>query len=732
MWNKFPFVYQKDQMDCGPACLQMVSEYHGKSTQLEYLRKQSYITREGVSLKGLIHAAEKIGFRTIPVKLGMESLNVDRPGLQDAPLPCIVHWEQNHFVVVHKISDRFVWIADPKDGLIKLPRHSFMKSWCKNEEEGIALLLEPSLYFSQEEEAPVENNGFKFLFAYLRPNQSLFFQLGIGLLVLSIFQFLMPFLAQAIVDIGIVNQDFDFIGIILLSQFVILIGEISASIVQSWILLYISTRVNVSLLADFLEKLLKLGMDFFDSKIIGDLMQRIGDHERVERFVTSTTLSMIFSFTSFFVFLGILYFFHQGICAIFLFSVAIYIVWVMFFQEKRKANDYQRFRNQSDHQSTLIELIQGVQEIKLQNSEARRLRKWMGIQARLFRINTKYLRIAQFQDLGAITINRVKDILIIYISAKAVIQGEMTLGMMLAIQYIVGRMNVPLNQFVEFIRLWQDAKISIERMSEIHRGEVEISSDVIRRRNIPSQGDLVLHRVSFAYNPLTKPTLDQLSLCIPRGKHTAIVGLSGSGKTTLIKLLMGFYQPVSGEIQLGGVNLADVDIRYWRDKCGAVMQDGYIFSDTIANNITESEAHAVDDERLLRAVEMANLMEFVSSLPQKFNTIIGPRGVGISQGQKQRLLIARVIYKNPDFLFFDEATNALDAENERDIVQHVERLFAGKTMITVAHRLSTVKKADQIVFLDQGQIREVGTHQELLAKGGGYYQLVKNQLEING
>ncbi len=724
----FKHYRQLDAMDCGPTCLRMIAKHHGRAFNIQYLRKQSFISRLGVSLLGISEAAEHIGFRTMAIKVPYDFDRVNA-GLIEAPLPCILHWRQNHFIVLYKITKKHVWIADPADGKVKLDRATFEQHWATDNGKGVALLLETTPDFYVHEGESVEKTGLGFLFTYLRPYRKLIAQLIIGLLLGSVFQLIFPFLTQSVVDIGIQNQNINFVRLILAGQLMLFLSQTSVSLLQNWILLHISTRINVALISDFLIKLMKLPIGFFDAKMIGDLMQRIGDHQRIEHFLTGSTLRVLFSIVNFFVFGIVLLMYNVPIFAVFLTASILYILWVAFFLKKRREIDYQRFQELSDNQSTVIELIQGMQEIKLQGSERKRRWEWAHIQAKLFRANIRSLAISQYQDAGGGFINQLKDILITFLAASAVINGQMTLGMMLAVQYIVGQLNGPLNQMIEFVRSAQDAKISLERLGEIHNKQDEQKEQTIPAELLP-QEDIKIENLSFRYNELSADVLRNVNLTIPRGKITAIVGTSGSGKTTLVKLLLGFYEAQKGRIKIGSIDINNVNKRDWRKKCGAVMQDGYIFSDTISNNIAESDESTPDRTKLLNAVQVANIQEFIETMPLSYNTMIGSQGNGLSQGQKQRLLIARAVYKNPEYLFFDEATNALDAVNERKIVENLNNFFEDRTVIIVAHRLSTVKHADQIIVLEQGEAIEIGTHQELVDKKGAYYHLVKNQLEL--
>jgi ATP-binding cassette subfamily B protein len=728
----FPFYKQLDAMDCGPSCVRMIAKYYGKNYTLQTLRDKSYITREGVSMLGISDAAEAIGFRSMGVRITFEQL------VKEAPLPCIAHWTQNHFVVVYKIKQTkkgvFVHVADPARKIIKFTKEEFISGWANTkedgEEKGLCLLLETTPdFYSAEDEKP-DKSGFKFLFSYLRPYKKIITQLFLGLILGSLLQLIFPFLTQSIVDKGINNQDLGFVTLIIIAQLVLIFSRTVVEFIRSWILLHLGTRINISLISDFLIKMMKLPVSFFDSKMIGDLIQRIGDHRRIESFLTSSTLNILFSFVNLIIFGIVLFIYSVNIFLIFLVGSVLYTLWVYLFMKKRRELDNRRFAQLSDNQSNIIQLITGMQEIKLNNCEKQKRWEWERIQARLFRVNIASLSLNQYQQAGGVFINEVKNIIITFIAAKSVIDGNMTLGMMLAVQYIMGQLNSPINQMISFLQTTQDAKISMERLGEIHQKDDEESDETPKIDILPETRDLNIEKVSFQYEGPHSPfVLDEVDLNIPEKKITAIVGTSGSGKTTLIKLLLGFYQPVKGKIKLGDQYLINISNRMWRDKCGVVMQDGFIFSDSIASNIAVSD-EIPDRKKLLHAVKVANIQEFIESLPLGYNTKIGQNGVGLSQGQKQRILIARAVYKNPEFIFFDEATNALDANNERVIMENLGQFFKGKTVVVVAHRLSTVKNADQIVVLEKGKLVEKGTHAELTKKKGAYYELVRNQLEL--
>jgi ATP-binding cassette, subfamily B, bacterial len=726
--SKFPFYKQPDEMDCGSTCLRMIAKHFGKSIQLQQLRQLSSTTREGSSLFGLSEAAEKIGLRTLAVKISYQRL------LEDAPLPCIAHWNQSHFVIVYKIKKQTIYVADPAHGLLKYKKEDFLKSWKSDVNEGILLLLEPTPSFYEENNTSgikeSKPKGFSFLFNYLFRYKKLLIQLIIGLLAGSLLQLIFPFLTQSIVDIGVQNNDVKFIYLILFAQMMLFLGRTTIEIIRSWILMHISSRINISLVSDFFVKLMKLPISFFDTKMTGDIMQRINDHHRIENFLTSTSLNVLFSFVNLIVFSFVLAYYNLTIFTVFIVGSLLYFFWILFFLKRRADLDFKRFQQNSQNQSKVMELITGMQEIKLNNAERQKRWQWENIQVSLFKINIKGLALEQTQNAGSNLINELKNIFITFLSAKLVIDGQITIGMMLSISYIIGQLNSPIMQLVGFTQSLQDAKLSLERLSEIHIKKNEESTVNETNSEIEPDASITLNKVSFQYTGMIGDmVLDDLYLIIPANKITAIVGTSGSGKTTLLKLLLKFYEPIKGEIKVAHQNLNTISPKAWRNKCGVVMQEGYIFSDTIANNIAVGEEN-INKEKLNHAVTVANIKEYIEELPLAYNTKIGMEGIGLSTGQKQRLLIARAVYKNPDYLFFDEATSALDANNEKVIMNNLDQFFKGKTVVVIAHRLSTVKNADQIVVLEKGKIIEYGNHSELTALRGSYYDLVKNQLEL--
>ena len=716
-------------MDCGPTCLRIIAKHYGRSISLQKLRSLSDTTRSGSSLQGIADAAEKIGFRTLGVKIDFEALS------EQAPLPCIVFWRQSHFVVVYKIKKGTIYVSDPGHGLLEYSKQEFLANWIgahatDKTEEGIVLLLEETPKLKEVEVDDVAyKEGMGFLWKYVANYKRYLVQLALGLLSVSILQLIFPFLTQSLVDIGIQNKDIHFLYLVLFAQLFIFLGRTIIEITRGWILLHLSTRINISLVSDFLIKLMKLPIAFFDSKMTGDIMQRIGDHSRIEQLLTNQTLNVLFSAFNFIVFGVVLGIYSIPILGIFLVGTVLYFFWITFFLKKRSDLDHKRFSQTSDERNRVMELIQGMQEIKLHNAERTKRWGWENLQVKLFKIHIKSLRLEQLQSNGSAIINELKNIIISFYSAKLVIDGNISLGMMLSISYIIGQLNAPISQFLSFIYSYQDAKISVERLSEIHNKEDEEPAGSEQLHFLPEQHTLQLEKVSFRYPGMQDTVLNELDLTIPANKITAIVGSSGSGKTTLMKMLLRFYEPSTGNLMLDKTPLNSISQHTWRAQCGSVMQEGYIFSDTIANNIAVGE-EIVDKKKLLHAVKVANIQEFIESLPLSYNTKIGGEGMGISGGQKQRILIARAVYKNPEFLFFDEATSALDAKNEKVIMENLNEFFKGKTTVIIAHRLSTVQHADQIIVLEKGLIVEIGNHQSLIELKGIYFNLVKNQLQL--
>lgn len=719
-------------MDCGPTCLRMIAKYYGRNYNLQRLREISGINREGVSLLGISEAAENLGFKATGVRLSLAQLT-------EIELPCILHWKQSHFVVLYRIKGAetekpVFFIADPAGERLEYTLSEMAGSWTSRENgeqlKGIGLLLSPTPDFYQKEGDPSSALDMRYFLSHILKYRQLIRQLVIGLTAGSLLQLVLPFLTQAVVDIGINTKNLNFVYIILIAQTMLFLGRLSIDFMRSWILLHISTRLNITILTDFLIKLMKLPMTFFDTKMTGDIMQRMTDQSRIQNFLTGSSLNTIFSMFNLLIFSFVLAYYNLNIFIIFMIFNVLYSLWTVFFLKKRRALDFKRFDISSQNQSNVVELITGMQEIKLNNCELQKRWEWERIQAGLFNFSIKSLVIGQYQQFGTFLLNEGKNMLITLIVARSVIDGQLSIGAMMAIQYIVGQLNSPIEQLLGFVQQFQDAKISLERLNEIHALSDEEPVERSFIKALPEQKSISLHDLSFTYPGAgNEPVFQNLSFHIPEGKTTAIVGMSGSGKTTILKLLLRFYETSTGEINVGPANLQQISYGYWRSRCGIVMQDGFIFSDTIGRNIAVGDEHP-DKERLSQAIDAANIRDFIEEQPLGLATKIGTAGKGISQGQRQRILIARAVYKNPDYIFFDEATNALDANNEKKIMENLESFFKGRTVVVVAHRLSTVRNADQIIVLNKGAIVEQGNHASLSKSRGAYYELVKNQLEL--
>jgi len=731
---RFPYYKQLDAMDCGPACLRMVAKYYGRTISLDYLRNKSQYGKEGVSLLGLADTADSIGLKSIGAKLTFEKL------IHEAPLPAILHWDQYHFVVLTPQSNKHkLVIADPAKGRVTLTKEEFLQHWISTTEsgigKGIALLIESTPAFKEQDFADMDETakrkiGWRYLLNYLGDNKKGLFQVMLGMLIGSAIQLVFPYLTQSIVDTGINTQNLNFIEIVLAAEMMLLFSQTIVDFIQSRILLHISIRINLSLLSEFWSKLLKLPMQFFESKHPGDIMQRIEDYRRIQRFLTGTALDTLFSMTTLIVFSFVLLQYNTTVFFIFATGSTLYFIWILFFLKYRRRLDNKRFAIASKENNATMQLVFGMQEIKLNNAENTFRWAWEGLQAGLFRVSLKNLFLNQYQQIGAFFINQGKNIFITFLVAQLVIEGKLTLGAMLAVQYILGQVNSPVEKLINFTREAQYAKISMERLNDIHTLEDEEPLHKQFNHYLPSNHDIVFKNLFFTYPGAgNEPVLKDINLTIPQGKVTAIVGMSGSGKTTLIKLLLRFYESYKGDIFLGDVNFKTVSPKFWRSMIGSVMQDSFMFNDNIRKNIAVTDGK-IDEEKLINACRTANILSDVESLPLGFYTKLGAEGHGISGGQRQRIAIARAVYKDPEFIFFDEATNSLDANNEKVILENLQKFFQGKTVIVVAHRLSTVKNADKIIVLDKGEITEEGTHSDLIAIKGKYYELVKNQLEL--
>jgi ATP-binding cassette subfamily B protein len=722
----FPTDRQLDSKDCGATCIKIIAKFYGKFYSLQYLRDKCGTRREGVSIADLSYTAESIGLRSMAIQCTIDNL------VEKVPFPCIAHWRNSHFIVVYKANKGKVYTSDPAKGLVSYTYEQFIKNWyAKDEAKGAVLALEPMADFDQREagQKSERKKTIANLLGYFKPYKKSFVNLGVVMLLVTIRQGILPFISKAVIDTGIQTKDIKFINMVLIANICIVVSIMLSNAVRNWILLHITSRINIAIISDYLIKLMKLPITFFENKLVGDILQRANDHERIRSFIMNNGLNMIFSTLTFVVFGIILLVYNDVIFFIFLFGSILYVIWTLCFLSIRKRLDWEYFELVSRDQSYWVETISGMQDIKINNYETAKRWKWEKIQARLYKINTKVLSITDTQNLGAQFIDTLKNLFITFYCAKAVISGEITFGVMISTQFIIGMLNAPVIQFIQFIISAQFAQISFLRLNEIHQLKEEEEESANNAIALPSSKTVILKNVSFQYSPNSPLIIKNLTMIIPEGKITAIVGDSGSGKTTLLKLLLRLYTPTYGEITVGGMNINNISLKQWREKCGAVMQDGKIFNDSILNNIVLGDED-IDYERLKHAVETANIAREIEVLPMGYQTIMGELGRGLSGGQKQRILIARALYKNPDYLFFDEATNSLDAINEQKIVRSLEHVFKGKTVIIIAHRLSTIRRADQIIVLREGQIIEVGNHDSLVKQEGRYYELISTQSEI--
>jgi len=713
-------------MDCGATCLRIIFKYYGQQVSIHKIRKLCQTTKNGVNLLGISEAAEKLGFRTYGVRLSLEQL-------KEVELPCILHWNQNHFVVLYKMKNNIYYLSDPAAGLITYDEKEFSKNWFSTKElhAGLSLILSPGPDFYQiDEEEPDLKLGWGKILTYFYKYKKLFIQLILGMVLGTILSLITPFLMQSVVDIGINTKNISFINLILIAQLMLFIGSVSVSFIRSWIMLHISTRVNISILTDLLIKIMKLPMSFFDLKTHGDIMQRMSDQQRIEGFLTGSTLNTLFSLINMLIFGTLLIIYNKTIFIVFIIATVLYTLWILLFMKARRVLDHKRFKISSENQTYMVEMIQSMQDIKLNNAQKQKRWGWEALQAKLFKFRVESLALSQYQSIGSMAINQAKGILITYISAKSVIDGDITLGGMMAIQYIVGMVSNPVELLLGFMQSYQDAKISLERLNEIYETEEEEDIQKDYFTELPRDKTIEIRNLTFRYfGAGNDPIFTKLNLTFPAGKTTAIVGASGSGKTTILKLLLRYYEPEEGDIYIGNKKLNQIGFNLWRDSCGSVLQENYVFADTIEKNIAVNEEYP-NPVKIQQAVEIANLNEFIADEPFGLSTKIGTAGKGISQGQKQRLMIARAVYKEPEYIFLDEATNSLDANNEKLIVEKLNHFFESRTVIVVAHRLSTVKNADNIIVLEKGEIVEQGNHKELTAIKGRYYELVKNQLEL--
>ena len=723
--NAFPFFHQLETEDCGPACLKMIASYYGSEVSLVELREKCHLTRSGVSMAGIHDAAENIGLKAMGVRISWKLLR------DEVPLPCIVHWKGNHFVVVYDIKEKKnsfrVLVADPAIGLLEYKESDFLRCWCARErgETGAALLLEPTPNLRKGKEEK-KSTSFLHILSLLKPHGSKMVGILGTMLLATLLSMLLPFLTQAVVDKGIGTKDLSLVGLLLIGQFALVLGMTANQFIRSRLVLKTSYLTGISIITAFLDKLMNLPLTFFESRRVGDIMQRITDCNRIQSYFTGTLISMLVSILSLIVYSVVMGRYNLGILGIFVVGAMLYILWVFLFMERRKELDYKRFQVSSVQQSNIVEMISGMGEVKLNNCGRKMRKKWADVQFQLMDVSMKGLYLAQIQEIGGVFIDQTKNLLITYLAARSVIQGNMTLGMMMAVQYIMGQLNAPIHQILAFLQNTQDAVLSHKRIGEIYEMENEEPDNQKLLTVVPANASLSLSDMCFRYAGADSDLFHKINLTIPAGKTTALVGASGSGKTTLLKLLMGFYRPNSGKIYLGEHPLSDYSVSAWRACCGSVMQEGFLFDTTTGENIALSDI-VPDMDRIRQSAFTARIQDWIESLPKGYDTVIGANGSGLSTGQKQRILIARAAYKNAQYLFLDEATNSLDAENEASIMNNLNSIFKGKTVIIAAHRLSTIRNADNIIVLDKGDIVESGTHQSLLERKGKYYELVQKQ-----
>ena len=730
LFSKPSPIRQLDAMDCGPACLAYISKIYDKKYSLQYLREICYISKRGVTLLGILEAGKAIGFEVFSTKVDLDTI-INKVKLY----PCIIHWEQNHFVVLNKIvktkkSKLYFYLMDPRSGFIKLNEKQFRNGWLGNNDKGIVAFFEPKDEFLNISIEKQKKINYEELLYSLHPYKKKFVLLIFLVFASSLITLVFPFFTKELIDNGISQKNLNLISLILLAQLSLFLGSMIINVIRNWLTLYIGTYVSINLISDFITKLVKLPMKNFDNHMIGDLNQRIIDNERIERLITSESITTFFSIFSFLVFFVVLAYFNIITLVIYFALTLIGLLWSIYWINKKKILDFYEFQLKSKNQESIFEIFSGIRDIKLFQLENFKLTKWQSVQNELLSLNIKILKIDQIQTFGYQFINQLKNIIVTYFVAILVLKGKMSLGTLLSISYIIGEMNSPIAQLVSFIKKLQEAKLSFTRLSEIST-QLPEENNFNKQLNTKNNEGIVINNLSFSYeNIQSSIVLNNINITIPNSKVTAIVGHSGSGKTTLMKILLRFYEPTKGNIYFNGDDILTISPNDLRKHIGTVLQDGFIFSETIERNVVTNSEEA-DLEKLNNALKIACIFDFVNSLPQKHNTIIGSLGNNLSTGQKQRILIARAIYKNPNYLFLDEATSALDSKTEKIIHNNLIEFYKNKTVLIIAHRLSTVKNADNIIVLDSGKVVESGNHKELIEKKGAYYDLINNQLELS-
>lgn len=718
----FPFFKQLDTMDCGPASIKIIAKFYGKNFSFKFLRDKCNISREGISLKDLSRVSEEIGLRNLPLKLSFDDL------IKKITLPCILHWDYNHFVVLYKIKNSKVYISDPQIGLVNYSIDEFIYYWKKNNDKGIVLVVEPSPSFYEKDEVNT-SSSFSNYVGYLKPHTKFLIQVFIGMIIGVVINLIFPFITQSIVDIGIETKDYNFINLLLIASIILTISSVFSGYIQNRMILYVADKVNISMVSDFIKKTLQLPVTFFERKMTSDILNRINDHNRIQDFILTSFLGILIAGISFIIYAIILVYYNFNLFLFFIIGTILYIIWILLFLKKRRILDFKFFDSNNLNQNEIIQIVDNSTEIKVNNLQQKKRWDWERSRLEIYDLNIKLLNLTQTQNIGTAIIDRLKNVFITFFAAKAVINGEMTLGMMLSAQYIIGQMNGPVNQLIGFIQSFQNAKISLERVNEVvfEENEEKIFDGI--EMPIPLDKSIKIKNLSFRYHISDPYVLKNINLEIPEGKMLAIVGQSGSGKTSLLKILLRLYEDYEGDILIDDVNFKSINIHKWRAICGAVLQDGKILDETILKNIILDDID-IEINKLNNVIKITNLENFINKKNLKLYTIVGKAGVGISGGEKQRILIARALYKNPNFLFFDEATNSLDTKNEEEITNNLINLTKNKTTVVIAHRLSTVKFADTIIVLDKGEIVEKGNHNELLKLKGYYYNLINSQLEL--
>ncbi|KFF25120.1 peptidase domain-containing ABC transporter [Chryseobacterium vrystaatense] len=722
--NRFKFRYQKDRMDCGPVCIQMISDYYGKKYDLNFLREICNYGKQGVTINSLKGAAEKIGYDAHVIKAGLDEIN-------DLDLfPYILHWGNDHYVILLKFTKKSAVIADPGYGILSVSKEIFKKNWYKNN-KGVAVVLSPAELLESNE--PKRTSLFGYTSKYLKKHKKEILKIAATLLIINTLTFLLPFITQKIFDDGIAHTDKKMIYYLILSQLFIYIGIYLSEIYRNWIAVKLGGNISIEIIYNFFKKLIKLPIHFLETKVVGDYNQRIQDSEKIEAFMTSQSITSIFSMLTIIVYLIVMSIYNFNLFFLYISITLVSVAVSLYFLKKRRLYDYLIFKEKANIQNLTFEILNGITEVKLNGLEDVKLNQWKNYQNLALKLNVDLAKIGQQQYISFSALNQIKNLSITLVSSILVIDGLLSLGELLTISFIVGQLNSPIDQLISFFRDVQDSKLSMERISEIEDQKDEDNEKDANLKEVENENSIIFRNVSFSYNS-TDRVLDNINIEIPENKITAIVGASGSGKTTLIKLILKFYERYSGDIFIKGVNIKNVTSASIRKSIGTVMQDGYLFSDTIEGNIAgETIMDNEEEYQALKqmAYQLSNAEEFISRLPLRDQTKVGSYGINLSGGQEQRLIIARALFKNPDFLILDEATSALDTKNEKTIHNNLKLFFKNKTVLIIAHRLSTVRNADNIIVMDHGKVIEQGEHRELLDKKNKYYELVKNQLELD-